>query len=223
MIKSNGLFGMFDNLDTIDPASILSWLKPVPDLTVLENYLANRILYPQALPVNPIEVQFDLAILREALKNYFFSVSENKSNSLLGDNPFYNFTLRKILIPKKFLLYSSGLIDLVRVFADVLLVSIEKRDWFEDFWTIILTGEVDETIGSLLIPQFEKGGNVMRIKVINKSFSLARGELKIIPCDSQRCEFAYEIDKGRLLDKQSNAVQVSGGRLGIVVDGRRMQ
>lgn len=221
MIKSNGLFGMFDNLDQIDPEDLIFWLKPVPDLIVLENYLANRILYPQTLPVNSAEVQFDLAILREALKNYFFSSKDNQQNTLLEDNLFYNFTLRKILIPKKFLLCTSNLHDLVKVFADVLLMSIEKKDWFEDFWTVILTDELDEIVGSLLIPQFEKNGNVIQIKVLNKGFSVSKGELKIIPCASQRCEITYEIDKGTLLDKQSNSVEVSGGRLGIIVDGRR--
>lgn len=221
MIKLNGLFGMFDNLDQIDPGDIIAWLKPIPNVTVLENYFANRILYPQALPMSLEEVQFDLAILREALKNYFFNTKDDRLNPLLGDNPFYNFTLRKIIIPKKFLLYTSSLDDLIRVFADVLLISIEKRDWFEDLWNIVLTDEMDEVVGSLLIPQFEKNGNIMQIKVLNKSFNASKGELKIIPCGNQRCEFAYEIDNGKLLDKKSNSVQISGGRLGIVIDGRR--
>lgn len=212
---------MFDNLDEIDIATLTNWLKPIPDLTLLENHLAHRILYPDVIPVTAAEVQYDLAILREAIRNYTFATKDEQLNPLLGNNSFYNFTLRKIMIPKTFLTYSGNLENLILVFADVLLVSIEKKDWFEDFWTIVLTSDVDEVLGSLLIPQFEKNGNLLKAKVSDKSYDVNKGEFVVIPCGLPRSKVTYEIDAGKLLDRQSNSVEISGGRVGIVVDGRR--
>ena len=59
-----GLFDSFDNLDTISAESLIPWLKPVPELKRIENYLANKILYPQTIAQTEFEMQMDLAILR---------------------------------------------------------------------------------------------------------------------------------------------------------------
>jgi len=98
MPKLSGLFDSFDNLDQIDISSLSSWIKPtlVPDQ--LENYLANKILYPQTIPLTELDTKIDLAILREALKH----------NSLKSQN-FLNLTLRKIIIPERFLSYIPDL------------------------------------------------------------------------------------------------------------------
>lgn len=220
MIKSDGLFGAFDNLDRIEPINIASWLQSSPNLISIENYLANRILYPQALPITESELKIDLAILREALKINTLNAKEG-AYPLLGDNSFFNFTLRKILIPEKFLQYIPNINLIVWVFIDVLLLAIQKKDWFEDLWTIVLVDDIDEVIGSLLLPQFDKNGAKLEVKVQNKVYSISKGELTIIPCGGQRCEVSYELDHGTLLGKQTNALEVSGGRIGLVVDGRR--
>src|SRR3990167_9440024 len=113
MPKLTGLFSSFDDLDQISPEAIASWLKPAPELTSLENYLANKILYPQAVPLTKHDMQIDLAILREALRMNGPKPGEQKSNALLGGNPFLNITLRKILIPERFLDFVPDLASLV--------------------------------------------------------------------------------------------------------------
>ncbi len=220
MIKSEGLFGSFTNLDQIEAINLLNWIQPAPSLISLENYLANRILYPQTVPLSDIEVKTDLAILREVLKINTFDVKE-QSYPLLGDNSFFNFTLRKILIPLKFLDYIPNLSMLVWVFVDVLLVAVQKKDWFEDLWTVVLNDDVDEVIGSLLLPQFTKDSGAMQIKIEDKEFFAKKGELTIIPCSRDRCEISYELNQGKLLGKSKNALEINGGRLGIIIDGRR--
>ena len=68
MPESLGLVDFFDNLDAINAEAVASWLKPVPSLVQIENYLANKILYPRSLPQTKYEMQMDLAILRESLR-----------------------------------------------------------------------------------------------------------------------------------------------------------
>ncbi|MBI4038647.1 hypothetical protein HY384_01675 [Candidatus Daviesbacteria bacterium] len=208
MVRLNGLFSSFDNFDQINIESLASWLKPAPPLVILENYVANKILYPQTLPATQDEMRIDLAILREVIK-----MSKNKS-------PFLNISLRKILIPSSFLRFLPNLINLTWVFVDSLLMSRKRQDWFEDLWTVILTDDRDEVAGSILLPQFKDKNEVMELEVMDKNYKIRAGSLVVIPCQKDRCEISYKLPKGKILGKGENAVEVYGGKLGLMIDGR---
>lgn len=220
MIRPTGLFDSFDNLDAISAEAIASWLRPVPQLKQLENYLANKILYPQALPLTEFDMKIDLAILREALKMSKALASASPKNDLLGDSPFLNITLRKVLIPVRFLNSVPNLASLVWVFIDALLLNRQKTDFFQDLWTIVLTDDFDEIVGSVLLPQFEGRSGTMNLRLLSKDYKIRSGNLVVIPCPKDRCEIAYKLQNGSCLGKVESAVEVYGGKLGLVVDGR---
>lgn len=220
-----GLFDSFDNLDQISAAAIASWLKPIPSLRLLENYLANKILYPQSLPLSAQDMQIDLAILREALKmskTLTETTNAPGKSVFLGDNPFLNVTLRKILIPSRFLKFVPDLASLTVVFIDALLFKRTKEDWFEDIWTIVLTDNTDEIVGSVVLPQFEDKNAVLTCTLVGKTYEVHPGDIKILPCPKDRCEIGYKLQKGKLLGKQESAIEVYGGELGLVIDGRNI-
>lgn len=215
-----GLFDSFDNLDQIKTEDIVRWVKPQPPLEFVDNYLAQRVLYPQALPITKLDMDIDLAILREAVR---LSVPKDSKNALLGDNPFINFTLRKILIPAKFLNFVQNLAVLAWVFVDALLVERSKQDRFADLWTVVLTGEADEVVGSVLLPEFAGNNGVLQLKVLEKVYKIDAGTLTVVPCKKERCEIAFNIKLGQILGHDNLAVEVSGGRLGLLIDSRRRQ
>lgn len=219
MPKFLSLFDSFDNLDQILPEAIASSIKPVPQLAALEDYLANRILYPQAIPQTVSDMQIDLGILREALKMNG-PKPKDENNALLGGNPFLNITLRKILIPAKFLNFVPNLAILAQVFIDALLSDRKKEDWFADLWTVVLTDDADEIVGSVILTQFEGSGGVIDLMVLSKNYQIRQGSLSVIPCPKDRCEIAYKLRGGHVLGKTESAVEVYGGRLGVLVDGR---
>lgn len=219
MLKPSGLFESFDNLDKISPEAVASWLKSAPALIQLENYLANKILYPSTLPLTKLDSEIDLAILRELLKLNGPKI-ENKKNVLLGDNPFLNITLRKILIPERFLHFVPDLKSLTWAFIDALLLNRQKEDWFEDLWTIVLTDAADDQVGSVLLPQFEGSSSIMELSLLGKDYKIRPGVLVVIPCPKDRCEISYKLVKGKILGKEMSAIEVSGGKLGLVIDGR---
>ena len=220
MPKLAGIFDSFDNLDQIQIENIARWLKPQPQAIFLENYLAQRILYPQTIPMTENDLQTDLAILREALR--LFSPRDKKANSLLGDNPFLNMTLRKILIPSRFLNFTADLTALTWVFVDGLLLDRKKEDFFEDLWTVVLTGEIDEVIGSVLLPQFKNKDSSLQLTVLDKTYQIRAGTLIVIPCPKSRCQAQFKFKQGRILGKEELAVEVYGGKLGLMVDGRQI-
>lgn len=219
MVKLSGLFDSFDNLDQITPEAISSWLKSTLQTSKLENYLANRILYPQALPLTETDMQIDLAVLREALKMYV--PQREKANNILGGNPFLNRTLRKILIPARFLEYAPDLKSLVWAFIDALILSRNRQDFYQDIWTIVLTGDFDEIVGSVILPQFDSSSGKMELSVLGKNYKILPGGLTVIPCPKERCQITYSCLKGKVFGKQSSAIEIYGGRLGLIIDGRR--
>lgn len=221
LLASIGLFDSFDNLDQISAEAVSSWLKPVPQLTQLENYLANKILYPQSLPLTKQDMQIDLAILREALKMNVPKESQ-KLNALLGDNPFLNITLRKILIPARFLEFVPDLATLTTIFIDALLLNRTKEDWFQDIWTLVLTNTSDEIVGSVLMPQFEDKNGLMQCTLQGKNYEISPGNLRVLSCSTERCEIRYKLQKGKIFGKDESAIEVYGGKLGLVIDGRNI-
>lgn len=220
MPRLPGLFDSFDNVDQISVEAIASWLKPVPQFNQLENYIANKILYPQALPLTEYDMKVDLAILREALRINYPKPGAQKTNALLGDNPFLNITLRKVLIPERFLGFVPNLTSLAVTFIDAILSGRRREDWFQDLWTIVLTDGVDEVVGSILLPQFDSSDGVMNLKLQGKNYEIRRGNLMVIPCPKDRCEIAYNLRSGKVLGKKESAIELYGGKLGLIVDGR---
>lgn len=218
MSKLPGLFDVFDNLDQIRIEDIARWLKPQLKLEYIENFLAQRILYPQAVPLTSDDMKIDLAIMRETLR--LASPWDKSPNPLLGDNPFLNITLRKILISQRFLTFIPDLATLTWTFVDGLLFGRSRKDFFEDLWTVVLEGETDEVIGSVLLPQFKDKDGVLQITVSGKTHKICAGTLTLIPCPKSRCEVGFRVRSGKILGKEDLALEVYGGKLGLMIDGR---
>lgn len=220
MANLSGLFDSFDNLDQIDINSLLIWLKGVPIVSVqLENYLANKILYPATVPITAIDMKIDLAILREVLRLNGPKIG-SLEESLLGDNPFLNTTLRKIIIPEKFLSFVPDLINLTWAFVDGLLLNRKKKDLYEDLWTVVLVGDSDEIVGSVLLPEFGSKQENLDISIQGENYKIKAGSLTRISCSKPRCELAYTITNGNILGKNAGAIELYGGKLGLMIDGR---
>lgn len=208
MPKQNGLFDSFDNLDSIDINSLVPWLKNLPVTTSqLENYLGNKILYPDTLPLTDADMKIDLAILREALR-------------MMGDNPFLNTTLRKMMIPKRFLHFVPDLVSLTWAFVDGLLLNRKKRDQFEDLWTVVVTDDMDEVVGSVLTPGFGSSQDTMNLSLDGRDYEVARGSLILIKCPKSKSEITYKFITGKVLGRNAGSVEISGGKLGLMIDGR---
>lgn len=219
MQNVSGLFDSFDNLDQIDVASLIPYIKNPPSQEQLENYLANKILYPQTLPLTKADMQIDLAILREALRINGPTLGQAEG-PLLGDNPFLNITLRKIIIPERFLTYVPDLVSLSWAFVDGLLLNRRKEDWFEDIWTIVIADDINEVVGSVLLPQFGTLGDNMNLSLLGKDYTILAGSLTLVSCPQSKCQISYKLSNGQILGRQNSAVEVYGGRLGLMIDGR---
>lgn len=214
-----GLFDRFINLDQIKIENVMRWLSPVPQQISLENYIANRILYPQAVPISLSEIKIDLAIIREALRLNSYCNKDNK-NEFLGNSPFINVTLRKIIIPVGFLEFIPDIVSLIWAFIDGLLLEHSRKDCFEDLWTVCISNETEDVIGSILLPQFSDRQGLMEIKLEDKSYNIKAGALSVLPCPKERCSINFNFKNGKLLGKNKGVIEISGGKAGLVIDAR---
>lgn len=197
MPKVTGVFDYFKNVDQIPAEDIARWISPLPNIIILQNFIANRLSYPQAIPIDQEGLDIDLAILREVLRR---------------DKKYVNATSKKILIPKHFEIRFVDLAKLVWAFVDAyLLVGI---------WTVVLKGDYDETVGSIIVPRLNPNGQGDFV-INNKQVSLLKGGLLVVPCNRLKCVISFNLNGGELLEKKQNKLEIFGGRLGVLIDGRR--
>src|SRR5688572_29560259 len=100
MPKVTGIFEEFDFLDQIPIDDISKWIPIKLPPFYLENFLANKILYPQSIPVTEVDLAIEIAILREIVKR--------KSH--------FDPKLNQIFIPETFLSRFPNLSQLVWVY-----------------------------------------------------------------------------------------------------------
>lgn len=206
MPKVTGVFDAIDNLDLISAEDIAKWIKNPPQSVILENYIANRILYPQAIAVSTEDLELDLSLLREALKK---------------DKSYFSLESRKVIIPDILISRIPNLAKLVWVFIDAYLLDLNEKTRPE-IWTVIMRhDDIDETLGTIIAPHF-KGRGAIEIKLEGSKQSIVakQGGLMVIPCLKSHCKLEFKLSSGEILAQKMGSVEVFGGKLGIVIEGR---
>lgn len=198
MPKVSGIFDAFDDLDKIPAEDVAEWLTSDLRQEYLENYIANRIIYPQVAPVSEKDIDIDLGLLREILKN----------TSL-----FYKPQEKKIYIPDIFVSRLPILSKLVWSFID----SYHPKG----ITTLVLTGETkDEVVGTCIAPSLSGQNGHLEIKLENKNYRIKLGSLTILPCTLSHCHINFQSKSAKIMGKNEITFEVLGGKLGIVLDGR---
>lgn len=214
MSKVIGIFDYFDNLDTIPFENISRWLKTPVNQIALENFLANRMIYPQTVPASSLDMEIDLAILREALRH-------GGIKPPLTSDSFINTTARKILIPSIFVQAVPDLVQLVWVFIDAFLLGRHKTTLAEDLWTIVLAGPINETLGTVIIPDLVSKDSKLNITIEGQTINTKQGGLVVIPCIKNRCHLQFKVTEGRILGLEEGVAEVYGGKVGVILDTRK--
>jgi hypothetical protein len=159
MPKLSGAFEHFKNLSNIIAPDVQRWLKFRVEVHTLENFIGNRVLYPQSIPTTKAEMEIDLAILREVVR--------------LNSSFFYDPVRTRLVIPQDFINRFLDLTDLVWVFVDALplkqLTKVFVKDW-----------SGNHLIGSILklTPQSQAD---LAVVLDNKSYKLNVGSLTALP------------------------------------------
>lgn len=192
MSKLSGIFETFPNIDQVGIEQVLNGLKSHPGEIAVENFLANRILYPQAVPVNPEDLDIDWAILREAVKT--------------APSKFYDQQNKKISVPKDFL---ARFPDLKRL-AVCFIESLNLKD------IVHFVG-----LGTFISCKFEDTKGKMELDIESLRVSVSFGRLMQIPCFTSHCHVSFKGKGVKIAGKQEGVIEALGGKLGVLVDGRK--
>lgn len=84
----SGVFDQFPGLERVSIEQLLAWISQKPDVHIVVNFLGNRILYPQTIPLTKEEMELDFALLKAGIRLKPSLVFQPQTN--------------KIVIPKLF-------------------------------------------------------------------------------------------------------------------------
>lgn len=193
MPKLTGVFENFRALSHENIEDIKRWLNFPTEAHQIDNFLSNRLLYPQTIPMTEQEMEIDLAILREALR-----VNLQGDKSLVS--LFYNSAKNTLTINEDFLLRFRPTQKLVWALADVLSLkettNIFTRDWAGT-----------HGVGSL-ITLYNPNSRELMMEVDSQKLNLNTPSRAVIP-------FIQRHTQVKIGEK---IVPAMGGELGILID-----
>lgn len=191
------LSGVFDKLKTIlsIPASeIVANLPYTGEIHILENFVGNRVLYPQTIPQTNFDLKFDHQILREALKREPNVVFDKKSQN--------------IIIPEEFASRFPPFIKLVETLIDALKLEgliglFMKSNSIERLGTIVSANLASQALAT------QKNNPTILLNGELKKLRL--GSINLIPYKSKQLKFKIAA---------SPEIIIPGGKMGIFIDLR---
>lgn len=202
MPKLSGVFSLFKNLEKIAPQSLNHWLKLNENPYYLYNFIGNRILYSEVVPLSPRELDIDFAILKEAVrlnKQLFYPDSGVQNQP--GD--------KKIIIPEEFVNRFPPLerlgAGMVEAIAPSGIVSVYIK-------TTSASGKNLELVGSVITPTLLSTEGEPQILINNNPVKVNLGTMVVFPFEDRHLR--VKIDS---LDE----ILVSGGKLGLIIDLRK--
>ncbi|MBI2011779.1 hypothetical protein HYS91_03350 [Candidatus Daviesbacteria bacterium] len=129
MSKLTGVFDLFKNLDKISIEDVNANLTIKQSPEFLQNYIANRVIYPQTIPSKVLEMDIDLIFLKEVVK--------------LNKDKFIDQKNKRILIPEIFFLRFTPAPKMVMAILDGLNV--------KDIYLIVKKGSsATKTLGTYI-------------------------------------------------------------------------
>lgn len=191
MPKLIGVFDTFKNLDQIPVSNISRWTKHKSNLEGISNFLGNRLLYPQTVSMNKLEIEIDLAILREAISNHPEVVYSSSSS--------------KIIIPEKFLHLFPPPTSLM-----IILIQSLKLPKITSIFLNDLAGNTLE--GSIYAPLKLPAQDTVDITINGQKSQLKLGTIAVFPILEHTLEVVID---------DTEKVLLNGGKLGLAIDLRK--
>lgn len=191
MPKLTGIFANLEDLDKIPISDVDQWVKSKGHIRSLEDYVGNRILYPETVAVTKIDLEADLAIFVEAIKRSPDKVYDKVSKSLfLQDTVVARF---------------PPLLNLVTAVSRVIA--------FETIVTpiILRSQKVNKLVGSLITPPLSTVSSQTTFVIEGKVVKPRIGAVSVIHSSNKN----INVKIGNLGD-----VLVPCGQLGVIIDLR---
>ena len=190
MTALTGIFATLPGIENIPPEGIQKWVKTRMGDHTIENYLANRIMYPQTIAISLEDKQIDQAIIQE----------------YIARNPayFYNPLTHKLNIPQGVTHYIQPTHDLMLILCSLLSLSPITPVFISD-------GNSVKDVGSILVPNPLPVASKINVSFNGQNQILEKGKFYHFPISDQHIKLKFDTQ---------NEILVSGGPLGVTIDLR---
>ncbi len=189
----SGVFEEFPDLDKVSSQDLSVWLKNKPDPDILMNFLGNRILYPQTIPLSKSELEIDLAILRQAVKLKPALVYDPQRN--------------KLFLPQSFIQRFPNITRLAGVIVQAISPKGVNQIYIKNENQVRFAGTVISPVDPSKLPNENQ-----KVKIaINGVESILRLNTLSV---SQISQANINVSIG------NQDIKVSGGEIGIIIDLR---
>jgi hypothetical protein len=190
MTALTGIFATLPGIENIPPEGVQKWVKNRLGDHAIENYVANRITYPQTIAISPEEKQIDQAIIQE----------------YIARNPalFYNPLTHKLNIPQGITHYIQPVQDLMLILSSLLKLSQITPVFISD-------GSSVKVEGSIIVPNPPSSEPKINVSFNGKMQTLEKSRFYHFPIADQHIKFKIG---------NENEILISGGTLGVSLDLR---
>ncbi len=189
----SGVFDQFPDLEKANIDQLLAWMTQKPEKHALINFLGNRVLYPQAIPVNKTELEMDFAVLRAAIRLRPSLVFQPQTN--------------KIIIPKIF----ADRFPPVRTMVLSIIEGINPKGIH---FIYLKDGSQLKIVGSVISPL-----SPQRLSPDGKTVVLSTGKIRQALAVNTISVVALPISEANVV-LGTEEFQALGGDVGVIIDLR---
>lgn len=191
MPKLSGLFSNYSDLDSLDFENIRLSSKTNLKIREIENFVANRFLYPQTIPLSILEMKVDLSLIQEIIKK--------------NVHLFYNISIKRITIPEGFEERLKPVPDLIITFIDAISPPVTTQ-------IILKYADGSRKVGSIFIPLTPIIKPTVELTIEGQKMKLKNNIISRVNCAIPQTNITIE---------GQNPQPIWGGDLGIFVDLRK--
>jgi hypothetical protein len=189
----SGVFDQFPDLEKANIDQLLAWMSKKPERHALINFLGNRVLYPQTIPLNQSDLEMDFAILRAAIRLRPSLVFQPQTN--------------KIIIPKIFA-------DRFPPLRTMVLSIIEGINPKGIHFIYLKDGAQLKIIGSVISPL-----NPQRLSADGKTVVLATGKTRQSLSVNTISVVSLPVSEAKVV-LGNEEFKALGGDVGVIIDLR---
>lgn len=191
MTVLTGLFAQLPGIENLSADEIIRWLNKSYDPKVIENYLGNRVIYPQSIALTNEEKLIDRAIIQEY-------ISKNPSF-------FYNPLSHRILVPLELLHRIQPTTDLMIMLCSLLQIQ----------------GVAPIFIGEETSIKNEGAVMAVEPLTAEKNISILINGKETVVENNKIYHFSVEDQHIKVKVDGANEIMIQGGKLGLTIDLRK--
>lgn len=190
MPKLTGIFEDLTGLDSLSIIEVNRFLTDKEHVYVLENYLGNRILYPQTVPIGKRDMEIDLAILCAYMHTH--------------QELFHIAGLKRIMIPEKIELRFPPLANLIFYFPEIFNLSeVEELAIKKESSQVMVAG-------TIITPRTKNSeiAKLSEIKINGQTVKL----------DPHGMTYFDSNKNSNEIELPTKTLTVSGGKIGLIIN-----